>query len=243
MIKFCVSLTTLPSRINNIEHTLNSINRQTLQPDKIFINLPYKFRRFKNIEFSNDQIIKLQQKKVEVLRCDDYGPGTKLLGSIKKIRNNYDCVILIDDDHIYHEKTFEIFINNFIKKRINYSFYLNKIFNIYFGQGADGFLIDVNLLNEIENFYERYVKNNNNLFLDDDLWISIYLYCEKKSEIKNLIENFRNETKHKIIYTQTLNKDIDALHKTKFSSKNLLSRRKIQKIEYIKYKLKKIFHI
>ena len=58
------------------------------------------------------------------------------------------------------------------------------------GQCADGFLINVNLLDKIEDFYEKYVKNNKNMFLDDDLWLAIYLQKEKKSSIKNLIENF-----------------------------------------------------
>ena len=35
MIKFCVSITSLPSRIDNIEETINSINNQTLKPEKI----------------------------------------------------------------------------------------------------------------------------------------------------------------------------------------------------------------
>ena len=43
------------------------------------------------------------------------------------------------------------------------------------GQGADGILINTNNLNKIEIFYEKYVKNRKNLFLNDDLWISMYL--------------------------------------------------------------------
>ena len=29
------------------------------------------------------------------------------------------------------------------------------------------------------------------MFLDDDLWFAIYLYCEKKSYIKNIIHDFQ----------------------------------------------------
>ena len=36
-----------------------------------------------------------------------------------------ECVILLDDDHIYDSNIFEIFIENFKKDKINYSFYLN----------------------------------------------------------------------------------------------------------------------
>ena len=132
-MNFCVSLTTLPSRIDNIEKTIFSIQKQSIQPSKIFINLPYNFKRFKNYSFTNSQINKLNNYDLEIIRCEDFGPGTKLMGSINKIKDNYDCVILLDDDHIYHNSSFEIMLKNFKKKQINYSFYLNKIFDIRHG--------------------------------------------------------------------------------------------------------------
>lgn len=39
-----------------------------------------------------------------------------------------------------------------------------------------------------------------------------------------------------------MNKDIDALHQIEHKSSKLLNRRKIQKIEFIKYKFKKFFN-
>ncbi len=243
MIKFCASITSLPSRIDNIDETINSIKKQTLKPEKIFLNLPYKYKRFPDYQFSNNQLAKLNKYNIEIIRCDDYGPATKLMGSISYIKNNYDCVILIDDDHIYHERIFEIFIDNFKKKEANYSYYLNKIFNIQNGQCSDGFLIDVKLLDNIEVFYNKYVKNNKNMFLDDDLWFAIYLYCEKNSFISNIIQDFRYKTGVNISYRQSINKDIDALHQKEHKSRMFLNRRKIQKIEFIKYKLKKFINI
>ncbi len=240
MINFCVSLTTIPSRINNIDQTLLSIQNQTILPKKIFLNLPSNFKRFPQYSFTKEQLLKLEKYNLEIVRCEDYGPATKLMGSIKKIKNNFDCVILIDDDHVYHKKIFEIFIDNFSKEKINYSFYLNKIFNIRNGQCSDGFLINVKLLDSIEVFYETYVKNNKNMFLDDDLWFAIYLYCEKKSTTKNIIQDLKNKTGENLSYTQSVNKDIDALHQKEHSSKKFINRRKIQKIEFIKYKFKKL---
>ena len=61
MIKFCVSLTSLPSRIDNIEETIKSINNQSLKPEKVFLNLPYKFRRFPEYKFSENQLSKLNE--------------------------------------------------------------------------------------------------------------------------------------------------------------------------------------
>ena len=45
-INFCVSLTTIPSRLKNLELTIKSILEQTVKPDKIFLNIPYKYKRF-----------------------------------------------------------------------------------------------------------------------------------------------------------------------------------------------------
>ena len=80
------------------------------------------------------------------------------------------------------------------------------------------------------------------MFLDDDLWFAIYLYCEKKSSIKNVIQDFKNQTGNSISYKQSINKDIDALHQIEHNSNKFLNRRKLQKIEFIKYKFKKIFN-
>tara|TARA_B100001057_G_C22159012_1_gene684891 strand:- start:121 stop:483 length:363 start_codon:yes stop_codon:yes gene_type:complete len=120
---------------------------------------------------------------------------------------------------------------------------MNKIFNIRNGQCSDGFLINVKLLDEIEDFYEKYVKKSRNMFLDDDLWLAIYLYCEKKSFTKNIINDFRNKTGKKLSYVQSINKDIDALHQNEHKSHRFINRRKIQKIEFIKYKLKKFLNL
>ena len=117
MINFCVSLTSIPSRIDNIQETIFSIKNQTMKPIKIFLNLPFKFRRFPEYKFTEEQIDRLNKFNLEISRCEDYGPATKLMGSISKIKKDYDCVILIDDDHIYHKNTFEILVENLKRKK------------------------------------------------------------------------------------------------------------------------------
>ena len=109
------------------------------------------------------------------------------------------------------------------------------------GQCADGFLMNTKLLDNIESFYEKYVKNNINMFLDDDLWLAIYLQKEKKSSIKNLINTFREQVNKRVVYEQNINSKIDGLHLTVHKNGLFLNRRKIQKIEYIKYIVKSCF--
>ena len=237
---FCVSMSTIPSRIGKISEIIDNLNKQTLKPEKIYLNIPYKYQRFPDQTINEKDLIKLNYKKLEINRCEDFGPGTKIMGSIEKVRN-YDCVILLDDDHLYDENMCHFFLKAFEKEQINYSFYLNKIFKIKMGQCSDGFLMNTKLLDNIEKFYEKFVKYNKNMFLDDDLWLAIYLQKEKKSSIKNLIEEFRKEFNKKLIYEQNSNSKKDSLHLTVHKDGLFLNRRKIHKIEYMKYLLKSIF--
>ena len=233
-------MSTIPSRVDGISKIIENINAQSLKPDKIFLNIPINYRRFPRQNIDEKCLINLKYDNLEINRCEDYGPGTKIMGSIDEVRK-YNCVILVDDDHIYHHKTFEIFLEAFKKKQINYSFYLNKIFKIKMGQCSDGFLINTNLLDKLEKFYDKFVKNNSNMFLDDDLWLAIYLQMVKKSTIENLIEVFRTKFKQNVIYKQNLNSVRDSLHLTVHKDGFILNRRKIHKIEYIKYLLKSLF--
>ena len=233
-------MSTIPSRVENIKDILDNINNQTLKPNKIFLNIPYKYKRFSNQIINDEDLKKIKIENLIIRRCEDYGPGTKIMGSINEIRN-FDCVILLDDDHLYDKNICELFLNEFQKQQINYSFYLNKIFNIKMGQCADGFLMNTKLLDKIESFYAKYVKNNKNMFLDDDLWLAIYLQKEKKSSIKNLIYLYREKFGKHVIYTQNSNSKKDGLHLTVHKDGLFLNRRKIQKIEYIKYLIKSLF--
>lgn len=239
-LSFCISISTIPQRINNINDVIKSINNQTIKPDKIFLNIPFEYKRFPKEKISDNQISNIILDNVEIVRCKDFGPGTKILGAINNVRN-YDFVLLLDDDHVYNKNVCEIMLNAFKKKQVNYSFYLNKIFGIKMGQCADVFLIDVKLLDKIELFYEKFVKNSKSMFLDDDLWMAIYLQKVKKSKIINLMNEFRKVSNDKTVYTQNINSKINSLHLTVHKDGFLLNRRKIQKIEYIKYLIKSIF--
>jgi|TARA_B110000438_G_C15688949_1_gene595889 hypothetical protein len=237
-LKFCVTLTTIPARLKDIGKTIETIRNQTLKPEKIFLNIPIKYYRFPNEIVDETLIEKIRSDDIEISRCNDYGPATKLMGSIKKIKE-FDCVIIIDDDHLYHNKMCEIFINEFKKDMVNYSFYQNKIFDIKMAQCADGFLINTKFLDKIEKFYDKYVHKNLNLYLDDDLWFALYLQIIKKVNIKNIIDIFRNETGRELVYE--VHSDKDALSKDIHNPKKFINRRKIAKIEYIKFKIKNFF--
>ena len=113
MLNFCVSLTTIPPRYSTLKKTLDSLQKQNKYPDQIFLNIPNHFKRFSNFEFNFNELT-TKYKNLKINRCEDFGPGTKLLGSLNEILS-YDFVILIDDDHIYKNEMLEIFYNQALK--------------------------------------------------------------------------------------------------------------------------------
>ena len=180
-----VSITTIPQRIKNLGKSIESLLKQTRKPDKIFINIPFKYKRFNEV-INDEQIPKFDDNYVEINRCEDYGPGTKLLGSLSKLKKN-SLIILADDDNIYEDYMIEKFHYYYSLEPDNaYSFYVHPLGNFGIGQGADGFAINTNHLNGIEDFYNTIVKNYKELFLYDDLWISYFLYFFKKNKILSL---------------------------------------------------------
>ena len=191
-----VSISTIPQRLKNLNETVESLLKQTRKPNKIFINIPYKYERFSEI-IEDNEIPKFNRDIVEVTRCEDCGPGTKLLGSLNKIKKN-SLLILADDDHVYKDYMIEKFFYFYSKAPNNaYSFYVHPLGNFGIGQGADGFAINTNNLKGIKNFYNEVVKDYKELFLYDDLWISYFLYFFKKNKILSLQEHLKKDSENK----------------------------------------------
>ena len=196
-----ISISTIPQRLKHLNESINSLLNQTKKPDKIFVNIPYKYKRFSET-IEDNQIPKFDSSIVEVTRCEDCGPGTKLLGSLNKFEKN-SLVILADDDHTYEDYMIEKFFYFYSKAPDNaYSFYVHPLRNFGIGQGADGFAINTNHLKGIKNFYDKIVKDYKELFLYDDLWISYFLYFFKKNKILSLQEHLKknNDGKLSLIY-------------------------------------------
>ena len=207
-----ISLTTIPQRIKDLNKSVESLLKQSQKPDKIFINIPLKYKRFNDI-IDDDQIPKFDDKIIEITRCEDYGPGTKLLGSLNKLEKN-SLIILADDDNIYEDYMIEKFYHYYsIAPENAYSFYVHPLGNFGIGQGADGFAINTNHLKGIKKFYDIVVKDYKELFLYDDLWISYFLYYFKKNKILSLREHLKKEIDGKL----------PLIYKTHIVAKGLIS--------------------
>lgn len=235
--KFCISLSSIPSRFQSVKEVINSLNRQTIRPDNIFLNIPFSYERFPKIKDVNIDTFKdIKDDNFQIIRCKDYGPGTKLLGSVSLLKN-FDYVILVDDDHTYHPRMCEI-LNKYFKfnKEQAYSFFTVRIYDLIMGQGADGFLINSNHLEGILDFYNRYVKNYKYCFMNDDFWISIFLKKFKKKQVCSLEDVVMREINEKYIYKK-INYD-EPLHKIYNS---IFTRRNYAKYHYLRILFQKLF--
>ena len=185
--KYIVSLTTIPSRIDNIDKTIESLINQTLKPDKIVLNIPVKY----NLRFTatpNDSVMQeLENRYGDDLTINyvdyDYGPGTKLMGAIKNniidVRSDNEYIVLVDDDHIYEPVMIQYF-DNYNRKHCGgklkaASFYCYAQSDIVIGQGADGFFINSNVLGRFEDYYDI-IRIYDYIKYHDDYYISHYLH-------------------------------------------------------------------
>ena len=237
-IKFCLSLSCIPARFENLHLTINSLQQQTLKPDKIFLNIPYKFRRFPHVDVNIDKLKNINFDNLEIIRCDDFGPGTSLIGPLDKLKN-YDCVILVNDDHAYNEKMCEILIEKFKENmEAAYSFFIYHIWGMPIAQTADGFLVNTKLLTGVREFYNKHVSTSNTLFLNDDFWLSIYLNKLRNTKILSLEYLIKDRTGERLIYKQHIKQN--ALTD---SYNPFLSRRTYAKFDYIKILFKEYFFL
>ena len=235
--KFCISLSSIPSRFQSVKEVINSLNRQTIKPDNIFLNIPFTYERFPKIKDVNIDTFKdIKDSNFQIIRCKDYGPGTKLLGSISLLKN-FDYVILADDDHSYHPRMCEILNKYFrLNKEQAYSFFTVKIYDLIMGQGADGFLINSNHLEGILDFYNKYVKNYKYCFLNDDFWISFFLKKFKNKQVCSLEDVVMKEINEKYIYKK-INYE-QPLHKIYNS---IFTRRNYAKYDYLRILFQNFF--
>jgi hypothetical protein len=103
--KLIISLSTLPSRINNLEKVINSISNNTIKPDFIYLNIP-AFSKRENTNYIIPEYLK-NIKNVIINRCEDYGPITKLYPTLLKETDPDTIIICIDDDKEYDKYLIE----------------------------------------------------------------------------------------------------------------------------------------
>ena len=121
---------------------------------------------------------------------------------------------------------------------------MHPLGNFGIGQGADGFAINTNHLDGVDNFYEKIVKDYDELFIHDDLLTSYFLFFIKRIKILSLQKylKIKEDGKRKTIY------EIHNAESTLLSSygSNMIDavrerdKRAINSIKYMQEKTKKL---
>jgi len=107
-----VSLTTTPSRVNNLMPSLNSIFGQTYRNVRVILNLPFYSKRL-NSPYIFPEYLKRLAEEVpffSVERTEDFGPATKLLPTLMKVDNPAARIINVDDEYIYPPQMIEFLV-------------------------------------------------------------------------------------------------------------------------------------
>ncbi len=81
---------------------LKSLKTQVIQPDKIYVNLPYKSKRT-GAEYIVPTFLSTYHN-VQILRSDDHGPLTKLVPTLKAETDPETIIITVDNDKHYSQR-------------------------------------------------------------------------------------------------------------------------------------------
>lgn len=95
-----ISLSTTPYRINELEPFLDKLLQQKGKVSAIYLNVPYVFKR-KNVPYTIPTWLE-QKQGITILRSEDYGPATKLLGTLANADLPSDTIIITVDDDVYY---------------------------------------------------------------------------------------------------------------------------------------------
>ena len=106
-----ITLTTIPSRLSyegeacSLKDTIASLLNQSHSDIEVWLNVPWVMARdnVKYIipEWASD--LMESDPRFKINRCDDQGSATKLLPTLSLITDVDQVIIVVDDDHTYHE--------------------------------------------------------------------------------------------------------------------------------------------
>jgi hypothetical protein len=99
-LRIIATLTTAPDRIHLIEPVLIALTTgQSRPPDEIHLNIPHRFART-GAEYVIPEFI--SRYPVQVFRCEDEGPGTKIIPTIRRTPADRDVWLFVVDDDVRH---------------------------------------------------------------------------------------------------------------------------------------------
>lgn len=97
-----VTLSTTPHRINNIGPTIESLLAQNANIKNIYLSVPHLFKR-DNLTYVIPKWLS-NNPRITIIRTNDYGPATKLLGILEDTPIPENAIIITVDDDIFYPK-------------------------------------------------------------------------------------------------------------------------------------------
>jgi hypothetical protein len=180
IINLCI--TTIPERLEKLPNVLNFYIYQTLPPDNIYLLIPYFSIRGNKKYLIPNSLLEYTKKNpiIKILRCEDYGPGTKLLGYLEHFKDNDKKIIIVaDDDRVIQKDFIEILYKSHLKnKKSIISGIVDKQhcgdYNVKIPWGTSGILIPGEVIKkDIFSIFEKF--KNECMYTDDMFWY-IYFY-------------------------------------------------------------------
>ena len=188
-----VSLCTLPTRIDTLKKTLDSLFNQTVKPDAIYLHVSFRYDRLDGISMPDESLKELKGKypSLTIQTLPDYGPISKLFIGLLNEQHPDTSIITCDDDVIYNATWFEDICNNgasdatgyrgrAFRKQINYSDTqiiesdkINKETKVDILTGVRGCKYKRGLFEA--DFIDRWefnIEKHPVIFYNDDIWIS-----------------------------------------------------------------------
>lgn len=175
-VKVYASLTSIPPRLNDTKKSIDSLLNQSYPIEHIFLNIPYgRHERTKMDYFVPEYLNQPQYANVSVIRCQEYGPATKLLGSIPHVTDPNAFIYVIDDDMVYPKNHLTNLVNQIESNTdavTNPLCHANRDYKKGVC-GNYGFIVRRGVLDGIYNFYESMPKT---CYTVDDMWMGLYLH-------------------------------------------------------------------
>lgn len=123
--KLIVSMTSIPSRIDKVWITVESLLRQTYKPDHIILWLAKD--EFRDVKLP-EKLKKQQKRGLQICYCDNLRSYKKFYYTAKEYPNDY--IVTVDDDTIYTEDMLETLVRTYRKNPgciiCNRSHYIKK---------------------------------------------------------------------------------------------------------------------
>lgn len=199
-----VSLTSFPSRINIVWMTIDSIFRQTLQPECVNLYLS-KMQFPKQFEDLPDNLLKMQSMGLNIIFVeDDLKPHKKYYYAFNEYSDK--CIVTIDDDIYYRSDLLKhlwtlhlkfphcvvanqgvVFYNisdSYSSWRISDNARMKPLHNAV-AIGCGGILYPCSLLKNNEIYDKKLIKELS--LSTDDLWLKVH---ELKNDIKVVIGEY-----------------------------------------------------